>query len=253
MASVLGFLTMRRVGSQCPTGGLNPHSLHWKPKSQPLDSQGSLQTCLKRLSACWPQASSYSLSQTSSDLTPHRTSVRAVGPGASFRTGSLGSGSALEWDALRLGGGLGSAIPPTLLRTSPLPLTPSERTAGTCWVPAVLSAWLSSHSVSLPATLWTAARQASLSWPPPRVCSNSCLLSQWCHPAERVLLNHERWGFLASRREEFNPGQRGGLIAQSFCLIVLLNYKGDRESFWHRQRGQKERPLTSVSNGVIYS
>ena len=31
------------------------------------------------------------------------------------------------------------------------------------------------------ATPWTAARQASLS-PTPRACSNSCPLSQWCHP-----------------------------------------------------------------------
>ena len=31
------------------------------------------------------------------------------------------------------------------------------------------------------ATSWTAARQASLSFPP-RVWANSCPLSQWCHP-----------------------------------------------------------------------
>ena len=35
---------------------------------------------------------------------------------------------------------------------------------------------------------------------------------------------------------------------------VLLKYIGDRESFSHRhQKGQKEYPLASVSNGVIYS
>ena len=33
--------------------------------------------------------------------------------------------------------------------------------------------------VQLFATPWTAAHQAS---PPPRACSNSCLLSWWCHP-----------------------------------------------------------------------
>ena len=32
------------------------------------------------------------------------------------------------------------------------------------------------------ATPWTAARQASLSFPSPGVCPNSCPLSQWCHP-----------------------------------------------------------------------
>ena len=33
------------------------------------------------------------------------------------------------------------------------------------------------------ATPWTAAHQASLSFTrPPRVCSNSCPLSWWCHP-----------------------------------------------------------------------
>ena len=31
-------------------------------------------------------------------------------------------------------------------------------------------------------TSWTAARQASLSPPTPRVYSNSCPLSRWCHP-----------------------------------------------------------------------
>ena len=36
--------------------------------------------------------------------------------------------------------------------------------------------------VQLLATSWTAARQASLSFTIPRFCSNSCPLSQWCHP-----------------------------------------------------------------------
>ena len=45
-----------------------------------------------------------------------------------------------------------------------------------------LSLVLLSHSVmSDSATRWTAARQTSLSLSP-RVCSNSCALSQWCHP-----------------------------------------------------------------------
>ena len=36
--------------------------------------------------------------------------------------------------------------------------------------------------IQLFATPWTAAHLASLSLPSPRVCSNSCPLSQWCHP-----------------------------------------------------------------------
>ena len=36
--------------------------------------------------------------------------------------------------------------------------------------------------VQLFTTPWTAACQASLSFSIPRVCSNSCPLSQWCHP-----------------------------------------------------------------------
>ena len=41
---------------------------------------------------------------------------------------------------------------------------------------------LSLCHVWLFATGWTAARQASLTSPSPEVCSNSCALSQWCHP-----------------------------------------------------------------------
>ena len=36
--------------------------------------------------------------------------------------------------------------------------------------------------VQLFAILWTAACQDSLPSPTPRACSNSCPLSQWCHP-----------------------------------------------------------------------
>ena len=43
------------------------------------------------------------------------------------------------------------------------------------------SVQLLSH-VWLFGTSWTAARQASLSPPTPRVYSNSCPLSRWCHP-----------------------------------------------------------------------
>ena len=36
--------------------------------------------------------------------------------------------------------------------------------------------------VQLYATPWTTACQISLSFTIPGICSNSCLLSQWCHP-----------------------------------------------------------------------
>ena len=43
IASVLRFdsLTTKHVESSFPNKGLNPHHLHWKAKSQPLDQQGS--------------------------------------------------------------------------------------------------------------------------------------------------------------------------------------------------------------------
>ena len=36
---VLVFLATRHVGSYLPNQGSNPHSLHWKAKSQPLDTR----------------------------------------------------------------------------------------------------------------------------------------------------------------------------------------------------------------------
>ena len=126
------------------------------------------------------------------------------------------------------------------------------------------------------------------------VYSNSCPLSRWCHPTisssvvsfssclqsfpesgsfyqvvkalefllqhqlfERLLLNHTKTpGFLAPGGEEFNPGPETRLDrSELLCNTVLLKYKEDRESFWHRHQkgGQKEYPLASVSNEVIYS
>ena len=56
----------------------------------------------------------------------------------------------------------------------------------------------------------------------------------------------ERWdrGFLASGGDEFNPGPETRLdCSELWCNKVLLKYKGDRESFWHRhQKGQKNTP-----------
>ena len=72
---------------------------------------------------------------------------------------------------------------------------------------------------------------------------------------ERLLLNHEKMlGFLASRGEEYNLGPETRLdCSELVCNRVLLEYKRDRESFWHRHwKGDGECPLVSVSNGVIY-
>ena len=49
-------------------------------------------------------------------------------------------------------------------------------------------------------------------------------------------------GFLASGREEFNLGPETRLVCSEFlCNKVLLKYKGDRESFWHRHQKLAER------------
>ena len=49
-------------------------------------------------------------------------------------------------------------------------------------------------------------------------------------------------GFLASGGEEFNPGPKTRLdCSELLCNKVLLKYKGDRESFWHRHQKGVER------------
>ena len=66
---------------------------------------------------------------------------------------------------------------------------------------------------------------------------------QLAHPYERLLLNHAKTpGFLASRGEEFNLGPEKRLNhSELLCNKVLLKYKGDRESFWHRHQKGVER------------
>ena len=51
--------------------------------------------------------------------------------------------------------------------------------------------------------------------------------------SERLLLNLAKTpGFLAPRGEEFNPGPETRLDrSELLCYKVLLEYKGDRESF----------------------
>ena len=63
------------------------------------------------------------------------------------------------------------------------------------------------------------------------------------HGTERLLLNHEKMpGFLVSGGEEFNPGPETRLdCSELLCNKVLLKYKGDRESFWHRHQKWAER------------
>ena len=55
-------------------------------------------------------------------------------------------------------------------------------------------------------------------------------------------------GFLASGGDEFNPRPETRLdCSELLCNKVLLKYKGDRESFWHRyQKGAKEYPPPSL-------
>ena len=55
-------------------------------------------------------------------------------------------------------------------------------------------------------------------------------------------------GFLASRGEEFNPGPVTKLDgSEVLCYKVLLNYKRDRESCWHRhQKGEERVPPASL-------
>ena len=61
-------------------------------------------------------------------------------------------------------------------------------------------------------------------------------------------------GILDLWRREIQSGQKQGLIAQSFCVIEFYkSIKGiEKDSDIDIRRGQKEYPLASVSNGVIY-
>ena len=99
-------------------------------------------------------------------------------------------------------------------------------------------------------------RQLSL-WPGSTVActcpSNPQLIKldlSWNFVAE----SQKTLGFLASGGEEFNLGPEMRLDrSELWDNKVLLKYKRDRESFWHRhQKGDRECPLSRVSNGVIY-
>ena len=76
----------------------------------------------------------------------------------------------------------------------------------------------------------------------------------WSLPPERLLLNHARTsGFLAPRGEESNPGPGTRLDrSELLCNKVLLKYKWDRESFWHRhQKGPERVPPASLQLDVL--
>ena len=70
-----------------------------------------------------------------------------------------------------------------------------------------------------------------------------CVCVCVCVCVIHLLLNHAKMpGFLASRGEEFDPGPEVRLErSELLCNKVLLKYKGDRESFWHRHKKRVER------------
>ena len=71
--------------------------------------------------------------------------------------------------------------------------------------------------------------------------------------SERLLLNHTKTPAFLAPREEFNPGPEMRLdCSELLCNKVLLKYK-EKASDTGIRRGQKEYPLASVSNDVIYS
>ena len=59
--------------------------------------------------------------------------------------------------------------------------------------------------------------------------------------------------FLGSLEEEFNPGPVRRLDhSELLCPNVLLKYKREKASDIDIRRGQKECPIASISNGIIY-
>ena len=62
-------------------------------------------------------------------------------------------------------------------------------------------------------------------------------------------------GFLASGGEEFNLGPVTRLDhSEVLCDKVLVKYKRDRESFWHRnQKGTETVSLLLVYSQMLYS
>ena len=68
------------------------------------------------------------------------------------------------------------------------------------------------------------------------------ILYQLSHQWKSVAETWKMLGFLASGGEEFTPGPMRRLdSSELLCDKVLLKYKRDRESFWHRHQKGAER------------
>ena len=71
------------------------------------------------------------------------------------------------------------------------------------------------------------------------------------HP-EKLLLNDETPGFLASRGDKFTPGSETRMNhSELLCNKVLLKYQGDKASDIGIRRGQKKYPQASLQLDVI--
>ena len=75
-------------------------------------------------------------------------------------------------------------------------------------------------------TPWSVAHQASLSSPSPGGCSNSCLLSWWCHPTSRPLLSPSPPAFYLPQHQEAK-GLELQLQHQSFQWIFRVDFHLD--------------------------
>ena len=80
------------------------------------------------------------------------------------------------------------------------------------------------------------------------LCLGTPIIWMWdlLAQSERLFLNHTKTlGFLATGGEEFNLGPETRLDrSELLCDKILLKYKGDRESFWHRHQKGVERVPT---------
>ena len=68
----------------------------------------------------------------------------------------------------------------------------------------------------------------------------------------KLVLSRKDAGILGSEGEEFNLGLETRLDhSELLCNKVLLKYKGDRESFWHRHQKGAERVPPCLQLDVI--
>ena len=102
---------------------------------------------------------------------------------------------------------------------------PTEKGSKSQWLKSVFIVQPLSP-VRLLATPWTAAHQASLVLHYLLVCSNSCSLSQWCHPAILSTVIH----FSSC----LNPSQHQGLfqrVNSSHEVAKVLEFQPQHQSF----------------------